>query len=45
MTSAAENQAPDALVRLSNVTKRFGDGAPALDAVSGEVCAELYRRG
>lgn len=39
MTSAAENRALDALVRLSNVTKRFGDGAPALDAVSGEVFA------
>ncbi|TCL70162.1 ATP-binding cassette domain-containing protein [Rhizobium sp. BK251] len=39
MTDATESRSQDALVRLSNVTKRFGDGAPALDAVSGEVFA------
>lgn len=35
MTSSP--QTDEALVRLADVTKRFGDGQPALDAISGEV--------
>ncbi len=35
--SAAPSTTGDVLVRLSDVTRRFGDGPPALDAVSGEI--------
>ena len=35
--SPVPSKADEALVRLADVTRRFGDAPPALDAVSGEV--------
>ncbi|MEZ2132792.1 MULTISPECIES: ATP-binding cassette domain-containing protein [unclassified Sinorhizobium] len=39
MTASAISEAEAGLVRLSDVTKRFGNGPPALDAVTGVVPA------